>query len=47
MFREKAHKKIPIDEGKKPTYGSIYILSETELKVLQEYLDENLKNGFI
>ena len=57
MFKEEAHKKlpehrdwdhkIPIKEGKKPTYGPIYALSETELKALREYLDENLKKGFI
>ena len=57
MFKEKAHEKLPehqdwdhkilIEEGKKPTYGPIYALSETELKALREYLDENLKKGFI
>ena len=57
MFKEEAHEKlpehqdwdheIPIEEGKKPTYGPIYALSETELKALREYLDENLKKGFI
>ena len=56
MFKEEAHEKlpkhqdwdhkIPIKEGKKPTYGPIYALSETELKALREYLDENLI-GFI
>ena len=57
MFKEEAHEKlpehqdwdhkIPIEEGKKPSYGPIYALSETELKALREYLDENLKKGFI
>ena len=57
MFKEKAHEKlpehqdwnhkIPIEEGKKPTYRPIYALSETKLKALKEYLDENLKKGFI
>ena len=57
MFKEEAHEKlpehldwdhkIPIEEGKKPTYGPIYALSETELKALREYLDENLKKRFI
>ena len=57
MFKEEAHEKllehrdwdheIPIEEGKKPTYRPIYALSETELKALREYLDENLKKGFI
>ena len=57
MFKEEAHEKllehqdwdyeIPIEEGKKPTYGPIYVLSETKLKALREYLDKNLKKGFI
>ena len=57
MFKKKAHEKlpehrdwdhkIPIEEGKKPTYGPINALSETELKTLREYLNENLKKGFI
>ena len=57
MFKEEAHEKlpehqdwdnkIPIEEGKKPTYGPIYALSETELKALREYLDKNLKKEFI
>ena len=57
MFREVAFEKlpehkdwdheIPIEKGKKPTSGPIYVLSETKLKVLQKYLDENLKKEFI
>ena len=57
MFKEEAHEKlpkhqdwdhiIPIEEGKKLTYGPIYALSKTELKTLREYLDENLKKKFI
>ena len=57
MFKEEAHEKlpehqdwdhkIPIEERKKPTYGPIYALSETKLKALREYLDKNLKKGFI
>ena len=57
MFKEEAHEKLPehrdwdheitIEEGKKPTYRPIYALSETKLKALREYLDENLKKGFI
>ena len=57
MFKEEAYEKlsehrdwdneIPIEEGKKPTYGPICDLSETELKALREYLDKNLKKGFI
>ena len=57
MFKEEAHEKlpehqdwdheIPIEERKKPTYGPIYALSETEIKALREYPDKNLKKGFI
>ena len=57
MFRKKANEKlsehrdcdhkIPIEEGKKPTYSPIYALSETELNALREYIDENLKKEFI
>ena len=57
MFKEEAYEKlpehrdwnheIPIDEGKKPTYRPIYAPSETKLKALREYLDKNLKKGFI
>jgi transposase InsO family protein len=38
---------IKLQEGKTPTFGPIYGLSERELKVLREYIDENLKKGFI
>ncbi|EAL17174.1 hypothetical protein CNBN1990 [Cryptococcus deneoformans B-3501A] len=38
---------IPLEEGKNPPFGPIYNLSETELEALREYLDENLKKGFI
>ena len=57
IFKEKAHEKlpehqawdheIPLEEGKKPTYGPIYALLETEFKALREYLDKNLKKRFI
>jgi Reverse transcriptase (RNA-dependent DNA polymerase) len=39
--------KINIDEGAKIPAGSIYLLSEFELKTLREFIDENLKTGFI
>jgi hypothetical protein len=39
--------KINIDEGVKISVGPIYPLSEFELKTLQEFIDENLKTGFI
>ena len=57
MFKVEAHEKlpehwdwaheIPLEGGKKPTYGPIDALSETELKALREYLDKNLKKEFI
>jgi hypothetical protein len=39
--------KINIEEGAKLPAGPIYPLSEFELKTLQEFIDENLKTGFI
>jgi Reverse transcriptase (RNA-dependent DNA polymerase) len=39
--------KINIDEGVKVPAGPIYPLSKFELKTLQEFIDENLKTGFI
>lgn len=38
---------IPLEEGTKPSFGPIYSLSEKELKVLKEYIEENLARGFI
>ena len=38
---------IHLEEGSKPVLGSIYNLSETELQVLKEYIDENLRKCFI
>jgi transposase InsO family protein len=38
---------IPLEPGTKPVCRPIYSLSEKELKVLREYLDENQKKGFI
>jgi len=38
---------IVLQEGKEPTFGPLYGLSEKELGVLREYIDENLKKGFI
>ena len=38
---------IPLEEGKSPLFGPIYQLSKKELKVLKEYIDDNLKKGFI
>jgi Reverse transcriptase (RNA-dependent DNA polymerase) len=39
--------KINIDEGTKVPAGPIYPLSEFELKTLWEFIDENLRTGFI
>jgi hypothetical protein len=38
---------IDLQPGKEPPYGPIYPLSQAELAVLREYLEENLKKGFI
>ena len=38
---------IPLVEGAKPVYGPIYNLSETELQVLKNYVEEYLRKGFI
>ena len=38
---------MPLIEGKQPPFGPIYPLSEFELRSLREYLDENLRKGFI
>jgi hypothetical protein len=39
--------KINIDEGAKVPAGPIYPLSKFELKTIREFIDENLKTGFI
>lgn len=38
---------IELEDGKAPPYGPLYSLSETELKALSEWLEENLSKGFI
>ena len=38
---------IPLEPGSKPIFGPIYNLSETELQVLKEYINENLRKRFI
>lgn len=39
--------KIDIMPEKKPNFGSIYGMSQNELKVLKKYLNDNLIKGFI
>lgn len=38
---------INVEEGKTPPFGPLYCLSLDERKALFEYIDENLKKGFI
>ena len=38
---------IPIEEGKQVPYGPIYPLSAAELKVLSEYLRDNIAKGWV
>ena len=38
---------IEIEPGKQPLWGLIYPLSQTELNVLKDYIEEYLKKGFI
>jgi hypothetical protein len=38
---------IELQPGKEPPYGPIYPLSPRELETLKEWLEENLKKGFI
>jgi hypothetical protein len=38
---------IDLEEGVEPPFGPIYNLSQDELLAFQEYIDENLKKGFI
>jgi hypothetical protein len=56
VFSEEAASQLPARgqlehaielEGGKPPYGPIYSLSEKELKVLREYLQDSLRNGWI
>ncbi len=39
--------KINIEEGTSPPLGPIYSLSESELKALREFIDDNLRSRFI
>lgn len=38
---------IDIEEGTEPPHGPIYALSPRELEALRQYIDENLRKGFI
>ena len=38
---------IPLVEGKQPTFGKIYPMNEEQSKTLRDYLDTNIKKGFI
>src|SRR6201992_377447 len=38
---------ITVEEGKKPPFGRMYSMSDAELKVLREWLHENLSKSFI
>jgi len=38
---------IILQEGKQPTFGPIYGLSEKELRTLRDYIKENMTKGFI
>ena len=39
--------KINLEDGAVPPLGPIYSLSQLELETLREYIDENLRSGFI
>ena len=39
--------RIPLQEGAVPPFGPVYSLSPHELDVLREYIDDNLKKGYI
>jgi hypothetical protein len=38
---------IKLQEGKSPPFGPLYSMSRDELKTLKEWLEENLRKGFI
>jgi len=39
--------KIDLEDGAEPPLGRMYSLSQTEVQALHEFLDENLRIGFI
>src|SRR5438046_8407332 len=38
---------IPLQEGKHPTYGPIYQMTEKELETVRHYLKTHLEKGYI
>ena len=38
---------IPLEDGKQPTFGALYGMSQDEHKVLQKCLNDHLSKGFI
>jgi len=38
---------VRLNDGETPTWGPLYSMSQTELVVLTEWLEENMSNGFI
>ncbi len=39
--------KIPVEEGKEPPFLLIYQILEANLGTLREYINKNLKKGFV
>ena len=39
--------KIELEDGQSPPIGPVYSVSQTELQLLQEFLDKHLAMGFI
>ena len=39
--------KIELEDGQSPPVGPVYSISQTELQLLREFLDEHLAMGFI
>ena len=46
-YHKSSDHKIELFEGKEPPYGPLYNLSERELRILREYIEESLANGRI
>jgi len=45
--RPEVNLNIELQEGKQSPYKPLYPLSPIELEVLQQYLEKNLKKGFL